>query len=660
MKTDRIAFLRKLTPNLSYYLILLVILNGMLFAVKPDFAYIGIALSLILVIYTVYHVFESRNKWRSFTDDLERDLLIASQSALVDMPLPLIMTDANGKILWHNSKFKQIMELDHSILDQPIQQILYNWDWNKVTRPEEQFFPQMVQEKAYQVFKTVSEREDERIYTFYWFDESDYFALQETYEAEKSIMLYLQVDNFDETLSSAKEGSSPFIISEINSLLKGWATENHGILHRIDDDEFVLSVEKQYLDIMEAAKFPILDEIRQISVGNKNPITLSIGVSRDGDSLIDRELSSKTALELALGRGGDQAVIRKNGNYDFFGGRTKNVERINRVRSRIIAQGLATLIRESDNVYIMGHRYPDLDSFGSALGIHRGVRSLDKPAFIILQDVTEPIQEMYNMIAGDPEYSFVKPAEARGRVTDQDLLIIVDTHRPTFTEDPDIIAKFTKRVIIDHHRRGAEIVENVSLMYLEPYASSTSEMVTEIIQYITERPRIEPEEANALLSGIILDTKNFVFNTGVRTFDAASFLRRSGADTQLVRELFKDGLQESIIKSAILTNAAEIFPGITISVNDEPTPNVKKLISQGADELIDIRGIHTSFVLGREMDDMIFISARSVGKVNVQVILEKMGGGGHLETAGAQVAGQTMEEVKQRLIDEISHYLEGR
>lgn len=659
MKNDRIAFLRKLMPNLTYYFVLVLILNGLLLAVRPEFAYIGIALSLILVIYTFYHLFESRRKWRSFTDDLEQDLLIGSQAALVDMPLPLIMTDMTGRILWNNSKFKQMMKLEHTVIDQPIQQVLYNWDWNKVTRPEEQFFTQVIQDKSYRVFKTLSEREDDRIYTFYWIDESEHYQLQQTYEAEQSIMLYLQVDNFDEAISSAKEGSSPFIISEINRLLREWANENHGILHRIDDDEFVLLIEKQFLDIMEASKFPVLDEIRQISVGNKNPITLSIGVSRDGESIMERDVSSRTALELALGRGGDQAVIRKNGNYDFFGGRSKNVERINRVRSRIIAQGLATLMRESDNIYIMGHRFPDLDSFASALGVFRGARNLDKPAYIILNEVTEPIEAIYDSIAGNPEYQIIRPAEAHSRVTDQDLLIIVDTHRPTFTEDPQIISQFSKRVIIDHHRRGAEIVEDVALMYLEPYASSTAEMVTELIQYMTERPQIEPEEANALLSGIILDTKNFVFNTGVRTFDAASFLRRQGADTQEVRELFKDGLEESIIKSAILSNAVELFPGVILSVNDEPTANVKKIISQGADELIDIRGIHTSFVIGKELNDMIFISARSVGTMNVQVILERMGGGGHLETAGAQVEGQTIDEVKERLIKEISRYLEG-
>lgn len=329
------------------------------------------------------------------------------------------------------------------------------------------------------------------------------------------------------------------------------------------------------------------------------------------------------------------------------------------MRSRIVAQGLATLIRESDNVYIMGHRFPDLDSFAASIGVYRSVRNLEKPAYIILREVTEPIEELYRLIADNPEYLFVQPGEYKGRITDNDLLIIVDTHRPTFTEDPEIIPEFSKRVLIDHHRRGTEIVQDVALMYLEPYASSTAEMVTEILQYITERPMIEPEEANALLAGIVLDTKNFVFNTGVRTFDAASFLRRNGADPQKVREMFKDGLEESIVKSTIINNANEVAEGVLLSVNNTPTANVKKLISQGADELINIRGIHTSFVIGRELDDEVFISARSTGAVNVQVILEKLGGGGHLETAGAQFKDQTTEEVRALLEPEIMNYLEG-
>lgn len=658
MKKDRLSFLRSLMPNMSYYFILLVVLNTMLFITRPDYAYVGIALSLILVVYTVYHVLALRNKWRAFTDHLETDILEGSQAALVHMPLPLLMTDVSGKILWHNSKFKKMMDLEASVLDQSIQQVLYNWDWNKVTQPDVQFFPQTVQDKAYSVFKTISEHEDQKAYTFYWFDETPLFSLQQTYDAETPIMVYIQVDNFNETISGAKEGSSPFIISEINSLLKSWADNHYGILHRIDDDEFVMLIQKQYLDQMEQAKFAVLDEIRQISVGNKNPITLSIGISRDGDTLPDRELSSRQALELALGRGGDQAVIRKAGNYEFFGGRSKNVERINRVRSRIVAQGLATLIRESDNVYIMGHRFPDLDSFAATIGVFRCVQNLERSAQIILREVTEPIEEIYQSLSNDIDYEFVRPNEYRNRISQDDLLIIVDTHRPSFTEDPEIISKFTKRVIIDHHRRGTEIVEDVSLMYLEPYASSTAEMVTEILQYITERPMIEAEEANALLAGIVLDTKNFVFNTGVRTFDAASFLRRNGADPQRVREVFKDGLEESIIKSTVLTNANEILPGIVLSVNETPISNIKKLISQGADELIDIKGIHTSFVIGKEMNGEIFVSARSTGQVNVHVILEKLGGGGHLETAGGQFKDHTIEQVQEMLVEQINLYME--
>lgn len=660
MIKDRIRFLRNLMPNLTYYFILIVILNIMLFIARPDFAYVGIALSLILVAYTVYHVLSIRNQWREFTDHLETDIMEGSQAALIHMPLPLLMADSSGTILWHNSKFKKMMALESSILDQPIQQVLYNWDWNKVTGPDVQFFPQTIQDKSYSVFKTTFDHLDSQAYTFYWFDETEFAELQHKYQSETPIMVYMQVDNFDETISAAKEGSSPFIISEINTLLRQWADEHEAIMHRIDDDEFVLLVQDQYLDQMEKSKFQVLDDIRKISVGNKNPITLSIGVSRDGETLVDREVSSRQALELALGRGGDQAVTRKSGNYEFFGGRSKSVERINRVRSRIVAQGLATLIKESDNVYIMGHRFPDLDSFAASIGVYRSVQNLEKPAYIILREVSEPIEEMYRMIAENPEYLFVKPGEYKGRITENDLLIIVDTHRPTFTEDPEIIPEFSKRVLIDHHRRGTEIVEDVALMYLEPYASSTAEMVTEILQYITERPMIEPEEANALLAGIVLDTKNFVFNTGVRTFDAASFLRRNGADPQRVREMFKDGLEESIVKSTIINNANEVAEGVLLSVNNTPTANVKKLISQGADELINIRGIHTSFVIGREIDDEVFISARSTGQVNVQVILEKLGGGGHLETAGAQFKDKTPEEVRALLEPEIMNYLEGK
>ncbi len=325
-----------------------------------------------------------------------------------------------------------------------------------------------------------------------------------------------------------------------------------------------------------------------------------------------------------------------------------------------MAQGLAGLIKESERVYIMGHNYGDMDSFASAIGMYRCCLNLDVPAYMVLNKPNDAIQGLYDLFKDKRLYRFVTGADVTGaRSHSKDLLIIVDTHRPNFTEAPEIISLFERVVVIDHHRRGAEIVEDTALLYQEPYASSASEMVTEIIQYITNEVTLEPLEASALLSGIILDTKNFVFNTGVRTFDAASFLRRKGADTRLVRELFKEDLIESVIKSNIVSSATILEGGMAISQSVEASDNIKTIISQGADELIDIRGIHTSFVLGEDGQGKIYISARSTGKVNVQVILEKLGGGGHRETAGAQLEDIGLEEAKELLLEKINETLEG-
>lgn len=658
MTKNQQSFLKKLSPNLTYYFILLMLLNVLLFLTKPDYAYIGIALSLILISYTVYKIIDARKNWKQFTDKMDADLFAGSQSSLLSMPLPLVILSTEGNILWYNSRFKGIIETEKSILGDPIQSLFLNWDWKAIKDSKDNFIQQNIQNRSYRVFQSV--QEDQGVHTFYWLDDTEHKQLEKVYDEEKTMLMYVQVDNFDEIISSAQDGMSPFIISEINATLKRFAHANQAILHKIDDDEYILVLHKKYLDTLEAKKFSILDDIRNINAGNRNPITLSIGVSRDGKSLTEREHSSKTAMELALGRGGDQAVVRKDNNYDFFGGRSKNVERINRVRSRMIAQGLATLITEAEQIFIMGHRYPDLDSFAASIGVLRCVKNLEKEASIVLNEVTEPIRDVFEFFKNDPDYRFIRSAEVKSKTSPKSLLIIVDTHRPTFTDDPDIIPLFNKKVVIDHHRRGTEIVENPALMYLEPYASSTSEMVTELIQYISERPTIEPEEANTLLSGIILDTKNFVFNTGVRTFDAASFLRRNGADTLLVREIFKDKMEESIIKSGILSNSVEVHEGVALSVNETAIDNVKKLISQGADELIDIRNIHTSFVIGKDLEDTVYISARSTGECNVQVILEKLGGGGHLETAGAQFKDKSIAEVKELLIKQIDHYLEGK
>lgn len=649
---------KKIKPYLILLIALLIVVNVLLFIANPEFSYISIALSVVVLVITFTQEFDRRTLWLRFMEDMDDSLLTASQSSLLNMPVATLVLDNDGKVIWYNSRFKEALDVEGDILGKDITKLFMGWDWNKIKQDTEEYFSESLHEQYFKVYKTKGKNEDGEIYTLYFYNDTEFRALEQRYEDDTPVLVYVQVDDFDEVLGSAREGRSPFIISEINSVLKEWARSYDAVMHNIDDDEFVLIMSQKHLEGMELKRFTILDDARNIDVGNKSKVTLSIGISRDGDDLTERDQSSKTALELALGRGGDQAVIRKDGRYEFYGGRSKHVERMSRVRSRVVAQGLATLMRDSRNIYIMGHKYPDIDSLAASIGVYRSALNLEKEAAIILNDVTDSIQDIYDLFKDDDLYQFLSSNDVRNKITDEDLLIIVDTHRPNFVEDPELIDLFKNRVVIDHHRRGTKVVENLALFYLEPYASSTSEMVTEIIQYITERVKIEPAESNALLAGIILDTKNFIFNTGVRTFDAAAFLRRHGADTQQVSEFFKDALDENIIKSAIITNANMVRPGIVLSMNTEPNVNIKKIISQGADELINIKDIHTSFVLGIDLKGVIFVSARSNGDTNVQVILEKVGGGGHLETAGAQFENKSFDEVKEILLDAIKQYEE--
>ncbi len=644
--------------NSWIYLLLLAVMIAFIFIGIRDLAYVALGLYLVILIFTIYFQFQSGNQWDTMVEDMRLQVEEGHTSAYLNMPLPILVVDEAGQILWHNSNFNDVIKREGGLIGQKVESIFSPWNWSKILEGSV-FFEQALEDRHYRIFRSLGEARGEKIYSLYWYDDTDFTNLKQDYLEEKPLIIYIQLDNFDEVVSETDENRVPFLISSINSELRNWANKHQGILHRIDEDEYVVLIENRYLDDMELRKFSILDEIRRIDEGNRLPMTLSMGISVDGENLSSRDLGSQKALELALGRGGDQVVIRRNENYEFYGGGSKNVERKSRVKSRVVAQGLAGLIRESERVYIMGHNYGDMDSLASAIGMYRCCLNLDIPAYIVLNKAGDAIENLYNLFSNKRLYRFVTGTEvASARSHSKDLLIVVDTHRPNFTEAPEIIPLFERIVVIDHHRRGAEIIENTALLYQEPYASSASEMVTEIIQYITSEIHLEPLEASALLSGIVLDTKNFVFNTGVRTFDAASFLRRHGADTRQVRELFKEDLTESVIKSNIISSSVLLEGGIAISQSDDSSGNIKTIISQVADELIDIKGIHTSFVLGEDNQGMVYISARSTGKVNVQVILEKLGGGGHRETAGAQLEKTSLEEARELLLETIEETLE--
>jgi c-di-AMP phosphodiesterase-like protein len=407
-------------------------------------------------------------------------------------------------------------------------------------------------------------------------------------------------------------------------------------------------------------KFELLDQVRDIKAGNTIPVTLSIGVGYDAETPALINSSALSAMELALGRGGDQAVVKQGTKLYFYGGRSQGVEKRTKVKSRVIANALRELMEQSDKVLIMSHEDPDLDSIGSALGIYRCARFIGKNARIVLDKSNASVDSLIKRLEAEEIYEglFIRRDDALDRIDKDTLLVVVDTHRPSFTEAPELLERAERIVVFDHHRRGAESIENATLTYLEPFASSASELITEIVQYFDDRIRLEPLEADALLAGITMDTKNFIFKTGVRTFEAASYLRRAGADPTAVRQLFQDDMETFSSRAETISNARLIFPGVAISQCPPDTKHPQLIAAQAADTLLNIKGIHSSVVLCSTSEG-VMISGRSLGNLNMQVILEKLGGGGHLTMAGAQLHNITMEEAEKMVIQAIEEYLEG-
>jgi c-di-AMP phosphodiesterase-like protein len=430
----------------------------------------------------------------------------------------------------------------------------------------------------------------------------------------------------------------------------------NAVIKKYQKDKYIVILENKFLENLEAKRFSILDDIREIDLGNRAPVTLSIGVGALGRNLSKLEEYAFSALELALSRGGDQAVVRVKGDFRFYGGKTKAVEKRNRVKARVIAHGLRPLIDESPQVFIMGHINPDMDCFGAAIGMYRSVVNRGKDAYIVLEQVNDAIFSVYDLFVDNEDYKFIGHEEAKEMMTDRDLLVVVDTHRPSYTECPELLDNTNRVVLIDHHRMGKEQIENSVLRYTEPYASSTCELVTEILQYIDNKHKIDKIEAEALLAGITVDTKNFSFKTGVRTFEAASFLRRLGADTTIVKQLFQDDIGTFVAKSNLVSTATMYNENVAIAICPSDLDNPQLVAAQGADELLNIRGITASFVIGQKSDGLVFISGRSLGDINVQIICEKLGGGGHLEVAGAQLTDSTIEDAKSKLEEALESF----
>lgn len=609
---------------------------------------------LFAIIYFIDNFYQLNNYWKKeeninqFTKDINK----AIESNVASNILPIALIAESGNIMWHNDIFDELKS-GKNFAGENILSIARGLNLNKILESDKDLHQRLkLNGRLYDVYSKEIFRNDKRLFLVYFNDISEFIGLDTTKE---SIML-IEVDNFNEALDTTDDTDKPLVIAEIDREINSYAHRLEAMVKKYENNMYVLSIPDKYIDEEINDKFSILDKISNINKGNKLEITLSIGVGRGGMSPQENYNFAVVAKELSLGRGGDQAVIKSGDGIKIFGGNTKEIEKRTRVRARVVSHALKELIYESSKVYIMGHKNPDMDCFGSSVGMASVIKQLGKPCSIVLDDDISAIEYYLNELKRDSKYAnLVETSEdVKKEMDDEALFIIVDVHNRNYVNNLKLVEQAKRKVIIDHHRRSADIIEDTLLNYIEVYASSTSEMVTEIIQYMVERPNLTELEAEGLLAGIYMDTKGFSFKTGVRTFEAASFLRKSGAETTEVKKMFTDNLTDFIQISDII-KSAEIENQIAIAV----CPNTVKdtvIIAKSADELLNISGILASFVLA-EIDGSIYISARSIGEINVQIVLEALGGGGHMNMAGAKISNEPIEKVVEDLKDAMKKYL---
>ena len=624
--------------------------------------------SIIFFIITMGYTYLANNKRKSEISETLQDLTLTvdstAKSSLINSPFPLVILETDGNIVWKSSKFvSEFQNVDmNTYIDDFIYEIkneIKKEDSKKVQTIEKQV---QIEKKSYKAFvKFVKSRDKknkkEYMMVVYFLDETEKNKIQEEYENSKLCVGMIMIDNYEETLQLIENEEISNTRAEIDKCIYEWINKWDGIVVKSERDRFTCFFEQRHLDEIKEEKFSILDKIKEINIKNKAQLTLSIAVSNEGDTQKEKYKSTQEAMDIVLGRGGDQAVIRENGVYKFFGGRAQEVEKRTKVKARVVAHALENLIRDSSKVLIMGHTNPDIDAMGSALGIYRLVRSLDKKGYIITSEFSNALDSFMESLREEPEYEdvLISKEVALENLDSDTLLVIVDTHKKNFVEAEELVDKCEKVVVIDHHRRSTNFIENATLLFQEVYASSAAELVTEILQYSESETVLNTIEAESLYAGIMMDTKNFTFKTGVRTFEAAAYLRKCGVDIIRVKKWFQSDL-EGFNKIADIVKKAEIINNnIAISTYKKKDKDASITCAKAADELLTISDITASFVLGH-IGNKVCISGRSIGDINVQVILEKLGGGGHITLAGAQVEGMSIEQVKQELILRINEY----
>lgn len=622
-------------------------------------ALIGLALTIVSVYITYKKEERSKNKLRNYIDKLDVAFEGLTKNAIFKMPFPITVLDREGKMLWYNNDFKQLSKSETSLVEKKIYELFPSLENNKSKKLDGEIVE--LNDRKYELrLNSVDDSKNGKISLLYLIDVTEHQNLIELYEAEKLIMVKIQLDNYDELTQNTPNEKRPLLFAQIDRIISLYFHDFGAFVKKYENDKYFGVIRSYQLNQFESNKFSLVDQIREVESGNSIPPTLSIGIGVNEDNPRSLEISANAALEIALGRGGDQIVIKDRDDLSYFGGKNKATEKRTKVKARVIAHALGQLIDKSTEVFVMGHKNPDMDSFGSALGLLYVSKMRNKKTYLVLKEVTPAIKNLYKRAIDNLEGledMIISPDKAYEKIKPSDLIIVTDNHRKNSTEEPRLLDESINVVIIDHHRRGKDYIENASLIYLEPYASSSSELVTEMLMYANDNVDIDRTVAEGLLAGITVDTKNFSFQTGVRTFEAASVLKRNGADSMIVKELFKDDFETIKIKADIVSRAEKFFDDVLISVYESDSESPSLIAAQAADEMLGVDGIKASFVLAKS-NDRIHISARSLGSVSVQLIMEALGGGGHLTSAACQLDCD-IDEAKKRLLEAIETYKEG-
>ena len=656
---------RLLEPNLKLYFLCMVA-----FAIATALVDVLLGLIQLCAIGGLYAYFTRSSKKRrqgilQYIDNLTGSVDTASKSTLINSPLPImVFRPDTGEVIWSNENFLQLAGVREHLFEMKVEDAVPDFSVQWLLEGKQEC-PERVHmnSRRFRVYGSLVRAkgrggEQNLVATTYWVDTTEADALQEKYTATRTVAAILMLDNYEDLMKACADTARSAVLAQIDEKLNSWAAAGQGLLLKTERDQYLFLFEEQHYEHFVEEKFSILDAIRDIKVGEGVHPTLSIGIGRAADSMEELYKNAKLSLEMALSRGGDQAVVRGKVDFEFYGGRSKATEKRTKVKSRVMANALSELVADATQIYIMGHSFADMDAVGAAAGLCCIARKRGKRAQVVIDLERNAAHPVLDRLRALPEYEnvFVSGSEAFLKMQPGALLIVVDTNRPDLVESPQVLESCNRVAVIDHHRRAATYIENAAFSFHEPYASSASELVTELLQYLVETSDLLREEAESLLAGIVLDTKHFTLRTGGRTFEAAAFLRRAGADTTDVQRLFQNDLDEMVSRYDIIRRAEMYRDSFAISVI--PQDGVDRVAAaQAADELLGLKGVKASFVLFKNGPD-VQMSARSLGEINVQVILEALGGGGNSTTAGGRAENCDVLSAREKLTEAIDAYFE--